>query len=126
MGVIVPPPPFCCLNEVGRILQVIQESDSWLLELTNCQCCKQAIKLQMVCNVLGDSFKVKIEGGCRLGSLHVVENNVFKALRGHCEQKFHSGEGAAIIELRRTFDLGFLLGLGWLGSCYRICSWTFT
>ncbi len=40
MGVIVLPLPIHHLDEVGRILRVIQESDSWLLELSNCQCCK--------------------------------------------------------------------------------------
>ncbi len=56
--------------------------DSQLLELTNCQCCERAVKLQMVCNMLGDGFKIEIEGGRRLGSPRVVENNVLEALHG--------------------------------------------
>jgi hypothetical protein len=127
VGVVVLPLPFCCLNDVGRILWVLQESNGWVPELTNCLCCKRAVKLQMVFNMLGDGFEVKIEDGRRLiGSPCVVENNVFKALRGHCEQRFLWGESVAMIELQRTFDLGFLLGLGRLGSCYQICSRTST
>jgi hypothetical protein len=56
--------------------------DSQPLELTNCQCCKRAVKLQTVRDVLGDGFEIKIEGGHHLGSPCVVENNVLEALRG--------------------------------------------
>jgi hypothetical protein len=35
VDMVVLPLPFHCLNKVGRILQIIRESDSWLLELTN-------------------------------------------------------------------------------------------
>jgi hypothetical protein len=67
VGVVVLPLPFCHLDKVGRILWVIWERDGWLFELTNCQCCKRAVKLlQMVCGVLRDGFEVKNEGGCRL------------------------------------------------------------
>ncbi len=38
MGVFVLSLPFCCLDKNGRILWVIPESNSWLLELTNGQC----------------------------------------------------------------------------------------
>ncbi len=85
LGMVVLPLPFCCLDKVGRILQVIRDSDSWLLELTNHQCCKRAFKLQTVCDVLGDGFEVKIEGRRHRGSPRVVENNVFEALCGRCE-----------------------------------------
>jgi hypothetical protein len=63
VGMVVLPLPFCCLNKVGQILWVIWESNTWLLELTNCQCSKQAIVLQTVHNVLRDGFDIEIEGG---------------------------------------------------------------
>jgi hypothetical protein len=79
-----------------------------------------AVKLQTVCNMLGDGFEVKIEGGRCLGSPHVFKCNVLEALRGCSKQRFLWGEGAAMVELRRTFDLVFLLGLGQLGSCHQV------
>jgi hypothetical protein len=82
VGMVVLPLPFCHLGKVGLILRVIWESDSWLLELVNCQRCKRAIILQTVCNVLRDGFEIEIEGGCCLDSPRVVKDNVFKALCG--------------------------------------------
>ncbi len=86
VGMVLLPLPFCHLNKVGRILRVIQESDGWLPELTNRQCCKWAIKLQMVCNMLRDGFEVEIGGGCHFGSPRVVKNYVFEALCGCSKQ----------------------------------------
>jgi hypothetical protein len=76
----------------------------------------------MACDVLVDSFEVKIEGGCHLGSPCVVENNVFKALCGCSKQRFLWGEGAAMVEMRHIFNLGFIFGLIRLGSSHWICS----
>ncbi len=114
MGVVGLPLPFYCLDKVGRILGVIQESDGWLPELTNCQCCKRAVKLQMVCNVLGDGFELRLKVDAALAVPMLSKNNVFKALCGCNKKRFLWGEGAAMVEFWHTFDLGFLLSLGWL------------
>ncbi len=113
------PLPFCCLNEVGWVLWVRREVDSWRLEFSNGQRGEQAVVLQAVCNMFGDGFNIEIEGGCCLGSPRVVKNNMLQPLRGRREQWFLWGEGAAW-ELRPSFNFWFLLGLGWFGSCHTI------
>ncbi len=80
--VVEVPLPFCCLDEVGWVLGVRREVDSWRLEFSNGQRGKRAMVLQAVCNMLRDGFNIEIEGGCRLGSPRVVKNNMLQPLRG--------------------------------------------
>jgi hypothetical protein len=111
--------PFCCLDEVGWVRRVVWEVDGWCLEFPHGQRGKRTVKLEAVRNVFGDGFNIQIEGRCHLGGPSVVKNNMLQPLRGHHEQWFLWGEGAAL-ESRCSFNFWFLLGLGWFGSCHAI------
>jgi hypothetical protein len=112
VGVIVFPLPFICFNKVGQVRWIGEEINGRCFELANGKCCKWAIKLQVVCNVLRDGLNVGVGGGCLLGSSLVVKNDMFKALRGHCECWFLGLEGAARELLLPSFGFSFLFGLG--------------
>jgi hypothetical protein len=74
--------PLHCLDEGGCVRWVIGELNRRFFELADCKRGEGSVVFQAVHEVLGDSFNVQVEGGCRLDSPHDVKYDVFKTLCG--------------------------------------------
>ena len=89
------PLPFRCLDNVGWVHRILREDDGGRIELSHRKCGERAIILEAVRDVFQESLDVEVEGGRRLGSPRVVEDDVFW---------FFQGEGAAIKLRFISFD----------------------
>ena len=75
--VVEAPLPFCRLDKVGGVQRTWREDNDWCFEISYGKRGKRAIVLEAVRDVFRDGLNVEVEGGRRLGSPRVVEDDMF-------------------------------------------------
>ncbi len=123
VGMVVLPLPFRHLNKVGRILRLSGKVmvGSLNSRITNAASGPSNFRRFVTCLEMASRLRLMVDTTLAVPTLLKI-----MCSRPCVGAANNWSEGAVMVELRRTFNLGFLLGLGRLGSRHWICSQTTT